>query len=212
MKDCLTPKFAPIAAMVLCVACETSETAKAQNDIESDAGKSGDASPPPPDVELDGGTQPDAHSPDGSSGTGTVLLFPSSPPATAFEVDAKRGAVLVATTDPAAATQAFVSMSDVRKVIVSGETKSSVRALIRPELGRWDDGDQKPKTDEETDAGTVQVDLRVIPEMSWGAALMYFTGSKAHNIALRNIANARGWKLNEYGLFDGDRRIAGAST
>ncbi len=57
----------------------------------------------------------------------------------------------------------------------------------------------------------LQVDLRVVAEESYGAALMYFTGSKAHNIALRNIANAHGWKLSEYGLFDGERRIAGAS-
>ncbi|HML13505.1 MAG TPA: DNA polymerase/3'-5' exonuclease PolX [Xanthobacteraceae bacterium] len=57
----------------------------------------------------------------------------------------------------------------------------------------------------------LQVDLRVVPERSYGAALMYFTGSKAHNIALRAIANEHGWKLNEYGLFDGSRRIAGAT-
>lgn len=55
----------------------------------------------------------------------------------------------------------------------------------------------------------IQVDLRVVKEESYGAALMYFTGSKAHNIALRNIAVDRGWKLNEYGLFDEDRAIAG---
>jgi len=42
-------------------------------------------------------------------------------------------------------------------------------------------------------------------------ALLYFTGSKSHNIALRGLANERGWKLNEYGLFDGNRRIAGAT-
>jgi len=57
----------------------------------------------------------------------------------------------------------------------------------------------------------LQVDLRVVPEQSYGAALMYFTGSKAHNIALRGLANEHGWKLNEYGLFDGERRIAGAT-
>jgi DNA polymerase (family 10) len=57
----------------------------------------------------------------------------------------------------------------------------------------------------------IQVDLRVVADDSYGAALMYFTGSKAHNIALRNLANDKGWKLNEYGLFDGNRRIAGAS-
>jgi DNA polymerase (family 10) len=57
----------------------------------------------------------------------------------------------------------------------------------------------------------LQVDLRVVPKASYGAALMYFTGSKAHNIALRALANDRAWKLNEYGLFSGKRRIAGAS-
>ncbi len=57
----------------------------------------------------------------------------------------------------------------------------------------------------------IQVDLRAVPDASYGAALMYFTGSKAHNIALRNIANDHKWKLNEYGLFSGKRRIAGAT-
>lgn len=57
----------------------------------------------------------------------------------------------------------------------------------------------------------LQVDVREVPEQSFGAALLYFTGSKAHNIALRGIANDRGWKLNEYGLFSGRRRIAGGS-
>jgi DNA polymerase (family 10) len=55
----------------------------------------------------------------------------------------------------------------------------------------------------------LQVDLRAVAEESYGAALLYFTGSKAHNIALRNIAIAHKWKLNEYGLFSGRRRIAG---
>jgi DNA polymerase (family 10) len=57
----------------------------------------------------------------------------------------------------------------------------------------------------------IQVDLRVVPARSFGAALLYFTGSKAHNIALRGLANDRGWKLNEYGLFSGKRSIAGAT-
>jgi len=55
----------------------------------------------------------------------------------------------------------------------------------------------------------IQVDLRAVAEVSYGAALVYFTGSKAHNIALRGIAIDRKWKLNEYGLFSGKRRIAG---
>ena len=57
----------------------------------------------------------------------------------------------------------------------------------------------------------IQLDVRAVPEESYGAALLYFTGSKAHNIALRAIAVRRGWKLNEYGLFSGKRRIAGAT-
>jgi DNA polymerase (family 10) len=57
----------------------------------------------------------------------------------------------------------------------------------------------------------IQVDLRVVRAHSYGAALLYFTGSKSHNIALRGLANERGWKLNEYGLFHGNRRIAGAT-
>jgi DNA polymerase (family 10) len=57
----------------------------------------------------------------------------------------------------------------------------------------------------------LQVDLRVVEPESWGAALQYFTGSKAHNIQLRGLAIRRGWKLNEYGLFDErtGRRVAG---
>lgn len=54
-------------------------------------------------------------------------------------------------------------------------------------------------------------DLRVVPEKSWGAALNYFTGSKDHNIALRELAIKKGWKLNEYGLFSGKKFIAGRS-
>jgi DNA polymerase (family 10) len=56
----------------------------------------------------------------------------------------------------------------------------------------------------------LQVDLRVVPLESWGAALVYFTGSKAHCVHLRRIAQTRGLLLNEYGLFQGDRSIAGA--
>lgn len=55
----------------------------------------------------------------------------------------------------------------------------------------------------------LQVDLRAVPQASFGAALLYFTGSKAHNIALRRLAQDAGLKLNEYGLFRGARRIAG---
>ena len=56
----------------------------------------------------------------------------------------------------------------------------------------------------------VQVDVRLFTEDEYGAAMVYFTGSKDHNIALRNLAIEKGWKLNEYGLFDGEgKRLAG---
>ncbi len=57
--------------------------------------------------------------------------------------------------------------------------------------------------------GGVQVDLRVVAPAAYGAALLYFTGSKAHNIALRALAQDQHLKLNEYGLFSGTRRVAG---
>lgn len=59
--------------------------------------------------------------------------------------------------------------------------------------------------------GGLQVDLRVVPVASFGAALVYFTGSKAHNIALRRLAQERGLKINEYGVYRGERQIAGAT-
>ena len=80
----------------------------------------------------------------------------------------------------------FVAYEDVAEIISKGNTRSTV--ILRSGL---------------------QVDLRVVPQISYGAALHYFTGSKDHNIALRKIAVKRGWKLNEYGLFKGEQRIAG---
>ncbi len=57
--------------------------------------------------------------------------------------------------------------------------------------------------------GRAQIDLRVVEEESYRAALQYFTGSKGHNIHLRGIAKAKGIKINEYGLFKGEKRIGG---
>jgi len=95
--------------------------------------------------------------------------------------------ILVVSADPAPAVAAFLALPEVVEILSRGDTKASVR------LGNG-----------------VQVDLRVVPAESFGAALQYFTGSKAHNIALRKLAVARGWKLNEYGLYDaGDRPLAG---
>ncbi len=96
--------------------------------------------------------------------------------------------VVVAARNGAAVGEKLTSYENVANVIAHGPTRTTV--LLRSRL---------------------QVDLRVVTKASYGAALMYFTGSKAHNIALRGLANDLGWKLNEYGLFDGRRRIAGAS-
>ena len=96
--------------------------------------------------------------------------------------------VLVTAKDGAAVGDKLVRYENVAEVLAHGSTRTTV--VLRSGL---------------------QVDVRAVPEQSYGAALLYFTGSKAHNIALRGLANVRGWKLNEYGLFAGKRRIAGAS-
>jgi DNA polymerase (family X) len=87
--------------------------------------------------------------------------------------------VLAAAQDSAPLMAALVSLPLTAEVIASGPTKTSVR----------------------TSAG-LQVDLRVVPLDSWGAAMQYFTGSQAHNVAVREIAVRRKLKLSEYGLFD----------
>jgi DNA polymerase (family 10) len=95
---------------------------------------------------------------------------------------------LLGVSDEAArAAEAFVGFRDVEEVLAHGDKKASVR------LGSG-----------------IQVDLRLVPDESFGAALQYFTGSKAHNIALRKRAVAKGWKLNEYALVDEqERHLAG---
>jgi DNA polymerase (family 10) len=80
----------------------------------------------------------------------------------------------------------FTAGADVRRVLSRGRTRASV--VLRNGL---------------------QVDLRAVAPASFGAALLYFTGSKAHNIALRKLAQDAGLKLNEYGVYRGDERIAG---
>jgi DNA polymerase (family 10) len=96
--------------------------------------------------------------------------------------------VLVTAADGAAVGDKLVGYENVAEVLAHGPTRTTV--VLRSGL---------------------QVDVRAVPEQSYGAALLYFTGSKAHNIALRGLANAHKWKLNEYGLFSGKRRIAGAT-
>jgi DNA polymerase (family 10) len=98
--------------------------------------------------------------------------------------------LLAAASDPAAVIERFIAYPEVDVVQAKGEQRASV--LL---------------------ACGLQVDLRVVPEESLGAALHYFTGSKAHNIAIRKLAASAGLKLNEYGVFarEGgrERRVAG---
>ena len=95
---------------------------------------------------------------------------------------------MVATTNGKAVGNKLVGYENVAEVLSHGATRTTV--VLRSGL---------------------QVDVRAVPQESYGAALLYFTGSKAHNIALRNVAVRRGWKLNEYGLFSGKRRIGGST-
>ncbi|MBT8507576.1 phosphotransferase [Methanomicrobiaceae archaeon CYW5] len=95
--------------------------------------------------------------------------------------------VLVATDDPGTVSAFFCSLPQATRVVMTGPTKSTIVV-----------GDN------------LHVDMRVVTAEQFGAALQYFTGSKSHNIALRQIAIGRGWKLSEYGLFarEGETVIA----
>lgn len=102
--------------------------------------------------------------------------------------------LLVSTSDPAAAGEHFRSAPGVDAVLAAGESKSSVRIALDADAGRWGSEGRRG----------LQVDLRIVPEESWGAAMMYFTGSKEHNVRLRERALKRGYTLNEYGLYPVD--------
>jgi DNA polymerase (family 10) len=93
---------------------------------------------------------------------------------------------LAVSSRPEAVMRAFVRMPEVVHVHARGATKTLVRL-----------------------AHGIDADLRVVPAKSFGAALLYFTGSKDHNVALRKLAQSRGLKLNEYGVFEGERPVAG---
>jgi DNA polymerase (family 10) len=86
--------------------------------------------------------------------------------------------ILVTSNNPQKVMNVFVHLPDVKDVLMKGPTKSSV--ILKEDI---------------------QVDLRVVEEESFGAALAYFTGSKAHNIRLREMASKMGLKINEYGIF-----------
>ncbi len=97
--------------------------------------------------------------------------------------------ILVISKNPSAVMDFFVKMPNVDFVQGKGNTKSSVTLK---------DG--------------LDCDLRVLDSKSFGAALNYFTGSKEHNVALRQLAISRGWKLSEYGLFDKNNNIIAGKT
>jgi DNA polymerase (family 10) len=94
--------------------------------------------------------------------------------------------ILAVAVDAKKAMETFTNLQRVEKVIAHGKTKSSIRVY-----------------------GGIQVDLRIVEKKSFGSALQYFTGSKDHNVELRKIAQKKGLKLNEYGLFKKKTRKAG---
>jgi DNA polymerase (family 10) len=96
--------------------------------------------------------------------------------------------ILVISKSPAGIMDAFTSMDTVADIIAKGDTKSSVALK----------------------AG-IQADLRILPRQSYGAALHYFTGSKDHNVAMRDMAKHKGLKISEYGVFDikTDKKVGG---
>ena len=96
--------------------------------------------------------------------------------------------ILVTAKEPAQIIEHFVTFPDIKTVISKGQTRSTVIL-----------------------SSDIQVDLRAVEEESYGSALHYFTGSKAHNIAIRSIPLKAGLKINEYGVFKGEKRIAGGA-
>ncbi len=96
--------------------------------------------------------------------------------------------ILVTSDKPGKLLDFFITMKEVGDVIAKGPTKASVHLR-----------------------NGMQVDVRVLPQREYGSALLYFTGSKEHNVELRRIAIAKRMKLSEYGLFSGNKFVAGAS-
>ena len=96
--------------------------------------------------------------------------------------------ILATSARPPDTIAVFAGLAGVRKVVMQGDTRATV-----------------------IHAPGIQIDLRVVEPASYGAALQYFTGSKDHNIHLRTLARDQGLKINEYGVFRGETRIAGAT-
>jgi len=94
--------------------------------------------------------------------------------------------IVIETRNPVIVAEKFVKMPFVKRILGKGKEKATII----------------------TKSG-MQVDIRFFTEEDFGSGLLYFTGDKGHNIWLRKIAIKKGWKLNEYGLFQGKKRIAG---
>ncbi len=92
--------------------------------------------------------------------------------------------ILIISREPERVMDFFVKMPEVVAILGQGKTKSSVKTAMG-----------------------LNIDLRVLPQKSYGAGLLYFTGSKKHNVILREVAIERGYKLSEYGLFKGTRQL-----
>lgn len=95
---------------------------------------------------------------------------------------------LVVCNDPEKVIDFFVKMPEVQEILGKGQAKAFVKL-----------------------ASGIDADLLVVPEESWGSALQYFTGSKEHSVQLRKMAISKGLRLNEWGVFKGDKSIAGAT-
>ena len=94
--------------------------------------------------------------------------------------------IVIETRKPEIVAEKFTKMSFVTKIIGKGKEKATIM-----------------------NKENIQVDIRFFTQENFGSGLLYFTGDKQHNIWLRKIAIKKGWKLNEYGLFSGKKRIAG---
>jgi DNA polymerase (family 10) len=94
--------------------------------------------------------------------------------------------ILVSARKGSAVMDRFVEYDEVKNILSKGATRSSI--VLRSGL---------------------QVDVRLVTQASFGAALQYFTGSKAHNIVIRRLGQQRGLKINEYGVFRFEKRVAG---
>jgi len=95
---------------------------------------------------------------------------------------------LVTCSEPEKVIDFFVKMPEVQEILGRGQAKAFVKL-----------------------ASGIDADLLVVPEESWGSALQYFTGNKEHSVQLRRIAMSKGLRLNEWGVFKGDKRVAGAT-